>query len=66
MGAARNLAMGNTAGAMTGLFGAAKGAFGTNRAEAKTKQLRESPADVIMFSGCKDNQTVRSSYFMWG
>ena len=50
--------MGNTAGAMTGLFGAAKGAFSTNRAEAKTKQLRESPADVIMWSGCKDNQTL--------
>jgi len=57
MGAARNLAMGNTAGAAMGLFGAAKGAFGTNRAEAKTKKMKESAADVVMWSGCKDSQT---------
>lgn len=62
MGAARNLAMGNTAGAMTGLFGAAKGAFSTNRAAEKTKKQNESAADVIMWSGCKDNQTVRFIY----
>lgn len=61
LGAARHLAMGNTAGAMTGLFGAAKDAFGANRAHEKTKKEKESPADVIMWSGCKDSQTVSFS-----
>jgi hypothetical protein len=53
-----SLLTGNTAGAMSSLFGAAKGAFDMNRAHEKTKKTKTSPADVIMWSGCKDDQTV--------
>lgn len=43
---------------MTSLFGAAKSAWAANKAEEKTKRTKTSPADVVMWSGCKDNQTV--------
>jgi len=49
---------GNTAGMMSSLFGAAKGAFEANQSHEKTKKTNTSPADVIMWSGCKDDQTV--------
>ncbi|RUS25121.1 hypothetical protein BC938DRAFT_472596 [Jimgerdemannia flammicorona] len=48
-------------GDMSGLFNAMQ-SFGTKvmkgkSANAMTKQQKSSPADVIMFSGCKDSQT---------
>jgi hypothetical protein len=58
LSAGKNLLTGNTAGMMTSLFGAAKGAFESNQAHEKTKKTRTSPADVVMWSGCKDSQTV--------
>lgn len=59
MSAGMSLLTGNTAGAMSSLFGAAKGAFDMNQSHEKTKKTKTSPADVIMWSGCKDDQTVR-------
>lgn len=61
MSAGVSLLSGNTAGAMSSLFGAAKGAFEMNRAHEKTKKTKTSSADVIMWSGCKDDQTVSRS-----
>jgi hypothetical protein len=61
MSAGMSLMTGNTAGAMSSLFGAAKGAFNANQSHEKTKKTKTSPADVVMWSGCKDDQTVRSS-----
>lgn len=58
MSAGMSLLTGNTAGAMSSLFGAAKGAFNANQSNEKTKKTRTSPADVVMWSGCKDDQTV--------
>lgn len=49
---------GDTGGIMTSLFGAAKSAWAANKAGEKTKKTKTSPADVVMWSGCKDNQTV--------
>lgn len=49
---------GDVGGALTGLFGLGKQMLGTNsNAEAITRQTKTSPADVVMFSGCKDSQT---------
>ena len=31
-------------------------------AEERTRQTKTSPADVIMWSGCKDSQTVRVAF----
>lgn len=50
---ARNDAMG----ALMGLGKAAKRAMSGNSATQKTRQTKFSAADVISFSGCKDNQT---------
>jgi hypothetical protein len=58
MSAGMSLLTGNTAGAMSSLFGVAKGAFNANQSNEKTKTTRTSPADVVMWSGCKDDQTV--------
>lgn len=33
-----------------------------NKSTEKTKQLKTSPADVVMISGCKDNQTSADSF----
>lgn len=44
-------------GALMGLGKAAKRAMSGNSATQKTRQTKFSPADVISFSGCKDNQT---------
>ena len=49
---------GDTKGALTGLVSLFKQAAGTNKeAEEYAKRTRTSPADVISWSGCKDNQT---------
>ena len=58
MSAGKSLLTGNTAGMMSSLFGAAKGAFESNQAHEKTKKTKTSSADVVMWSGCKDSQTV--------
>jgi hypothetical protein len=47
---------------MSSLFGAAKGAFESNQAHEKTKKTKTSSADVVMWSGCKDSQTVGSFF----
>lgn len=45
-------------GAFKGLFEIAKKAAGSNsKAETYARQTRTSPADVISWSGCKDDQT---------
>lgn len=59
MGAGLAYLRGDSGAAMSALFGAAKNAFSEQRAHEKTKADKTSPADVIMFSGCKDDQTVR-------
>jgi hypothetical protein len=61
LSAGKSLLTGNTAGMMSSLFGAAKGAFESNQAHEKTKKTKTSSADVVMWSGCKDSQTVGSS-----
>jgi len=48
---------GDRKGALTGMVKMVKGAAMTKRSDRKTKQTRTSPADVISWSGCKDNQT---------
>jgi hypothetical protein len=63
LSAGKSLLTGNTAGMMSSLFGAAKGAFESNQAHEKTKKTKTSSADVVMWSGCKDSQTVGSSFF---
>ena len=63
MSAGMSLISGNTAGAMGSLFGFAKDAFGANRAHEKAKKNKGSSADVIQWSGCKDDQTV--SPLLW-
>jgi hypothetical protein len=48
---------GDIAGVATSLFGLAKSAMSGNDAYETTKRTKTSPADVIMWSGCKDVQT---------
>ncbi|KAM5367602.1 hypothetical protein ACJZ2D_009970 [Fusarium nematophilum] len=50
-------ARGDLAGAAGSVFGLAKTAFTGDDAYEKTKETRTSPADVIMWSGSKDDQT---------
>lgn len=52
---------GDTGGALGALFGAAKGAFQQRRGEQRTRNEKTSAADVIMWSGCKDSQTVSTA-----
>jgi hypothetical protein len=52
---------GDTGGALGALFGAAKGAFQQKRGEQRTRSEKTSAADVIMWSGCKDSQTVSTA-----
>lgn len=49
---------GNTGTAMTSLFGAAKSMFKEKQAGALLREQNTSEADVISWSGCKDDQTV--------
>lgn len=45
-------------GALKGIFNVVKKAAGSDsKAEAYARQTRTSPADVISWSGCKDDQT---------
>ncbi|KAF2190804.1 Metacaspase-1A [Zopfia rhizophila CBS 207.26] len=48
---------GDMGGIAKGIFGFAKKAMKGDAAHEKTKETKTSPADVIMLSGCKDNQT---------
>ncbi|ODN73584.1 hypothetical protein L202_08084 [Cryptococcus amylolentus CBS 6039] len=57
LGAGMDILRGDTNGIMKSLFGAAKSAFSANQANEKTKKTKTSPADVVMWSGCKDDQT---------
>lgn len=57
MGAAMNYARGDIGGVVKGLLGTFKTATSSSGADDVTKQTRSSPADVVMFSGCKDSQT---------
>ncbi|KAM3428092.1 hypothetical protein MY1884_004968 [Beauveria asiatica] len=50
-------ARGDLAGVATTVFGFAKSAFKGDDAYEKTKQTRTSPADVVMWSGSRDDQT---------
>ncbi|EGX93070.1 metacaspase CasA [Cordyceps militaris CM01] len=50
-------ARGDLAGVATTVFGFAKNAFKGDDAYEKTKQTRTSPADVVMWSGSRDDQT---------
>jgi hypothetical protein len=50
-------ASGNLAGVASSVFGFAKSAYRGDDAYNKTKDTRTSPADVIMWSGSKDDQT---------
>ena len=58
MGAGIAFVSGDTGGAMGKFFGAAKDMFGAQQADVKGKQMKSSSADVVMWSGCKDEQTV--------
>lgn len=49
---------GNTGGALSSLFGAAKTMFNEKQAGDLLRQQNTSEADVISWSGCKDDQTV--------
>lgn len=51
---------GDSGGLFKGLMGIAKGAFDAKRSDAKSRKDNTSAADVIQWSGCKDDQTVRS------
>lgn len=53
----RAYSSGDLAGAAGSVFGLAKTAFRGDDAYEKTKDTRTSPADVIMWSGSKDDQT---------
>lgn len=58
MGAGLSYLRGDTSGMLKGVMGIGKSLMGSNSdAAAKTKQTNTSPADVIMWSGCKDSQT---------
>lgn len=50
-------ASGDVGGAASSIFNLAKSAFSGDAAYEKTKDTRTSPADVIMWSGSKDDQT---------
>ena len=51
---------GDVGGMMSGVMSLGKNLMNSNSgARERTKQTKTSPADVIMWSGCKDSQTVR-------
>ncbi|WWC69797.1 uncharacterized protein I206_103740 [Kwoniella pini CBS 10737] len=52
---------GNAGGIMSNLFGAAKNVFDAKKADEKTRKTKTSPADIIQWAGCKDNQTSADS-----
>lgn len=57
LGAITSYASGDVGGAMKSVFGFAKTAFKGDDAHKKTIETKTSPADVIMWSGSKDDQT---------
>ncbi|BEJ05546.1 hypothetical protein CcaverHIS641_0300680 [Cutaneotrichosporon cavernicola] len=58
LGAAGSYLKGDLGGMVSGVFGVGKQLMGGNKgAVEQTRQTRTSPADVIMWSGCKDSQT---------
>lgn len=57
LGAFSAYAKGDMAGVAGAVFGFAKTAFKGDDAYEKTKATRTSPADVVMWSGSKDDQT---------
>ncbi|KAL6866744.1 hypothetical protein J3F83DRAFT_740986 [Trichoderma novae-zelandiae] len=57
LGAITSYASGNMAGVASSIMGFAKQALNGDGAYKKTVATRTSPADVIMFSGSKDDQT---------
>ncbi|WVW83495.1 hypothetical protein I302_105516 [Kwoniella bestiolae CBS 10118] len=57
LGAGMDVLRGDTGGIMANLFGAAKDVFDAKKSHEKTKKTKTSPADVIQWAGCKDDQT---------
>jgi metacaspase-1 len=55
--AVTSYASGDVGGAASAIFKFAKSAYKGDDAYEKTKDTRTSPADVIMWSGSKDDQT---------
>lgn len=55
--AAGHYARGDVSSALGSVFSFAKTAFKGNDAYEQTKRTKTSPADVVMWSGCKDEQT---------
>ncbi|KAI9485370.1 MAG: caspase domain-containing protein [Benjaminiella poitrasii] len=50
-------ATGNKSGALSSLMSLGKSVMGRKTVDERVKKFKSSEADVIMFSGCKDNQT---------
>lgn len=50
-------ASGNKSGALSSLMSIGKNIMGRKSVDDRVKQFKSSESDVIMFSGCKDNQT---------
>ncbi|EJT47165.1 hypothetical protein A1Q1_04023 [Trichosporon asahii var. asahii CBS 2479] len=58
LGAGMSYLRGDIGGVVSGLMSVGKNLMGSNsKAGEVTKQTRTSPADVVMWSGCKDSQT---------
>ena len=57
LGALSSYARGDMAGVAKSVFGFAKSAYKGDNAYNKTKDTRTSPADIVMWSGSKDDQT---------
>ncbi|KAK8861765.1 metacaspase-1 [Kwoniella newhampshirensis] len=58
LGAGMSYLRGDTGGMLKGIMGIGKNIMNQNSgAREKTQQTKTSPADVIMWSGCKDSQT---------
>lgn len=61
LGAGAKYIHGDTGGAFQSIFGIAKNAWHASSAKELTRETKTSPADVIEWAGCKDDQTVRTS-----
>jgi len=58
LGAGMSYMRGDVGGALKGVFALGKSVMNQNSgARERTKQSKTSPADVVMWSGCKDSQT---------
>jgi hypothetical protein len=57
LSAVGSYARGDLGGVASAIFGFAKSAYKGDDAYEKTKDTRTSPADVIMWSGSRDDQT---------